>query len=566
MAVAWDGSAATSKTMWANATAATCLNRQYHSAVLPTGTVFTTAHTQKCYVRCMESATNDNINRQPFGLYVMNGTTLQATLSSLLHRGPNTTEWNTSLRGKTVADGDVLTAGYTTVADDYLMLEIGGQASSAGGTSVTGTQSFGADSATDLGENETDTAANNPWFEISLTINWNWTATAPETVGVAVSASEHVDYLRAAAVLFSKAVSASATWVQGAAEYVVSSPVIVGHAVAALRAVTAARAAAVIQGIVSMAVRDFDGLRSAATIISNHVEAAATKVKTVVSAIIFSASASASRATATIRSALSVQGVVITAGRVISSVRSSGIAYGQYLTAARAVNAIRSGVASFGNAISASMTWVPYAAGQYVRSAAVIMGAAITSVRSLSVSRTSQTVLGAFVSAGRGLTSSRTATAVIGIAASAIRGVGRTAASAVIFGEKVTASRAVGVIRSAAIIQGIAATGNRIVTVSRSASTVFGKAVSANVLSSMGQAFVRTATVILAVVPAVTIEWISILTVRTLRVLARIFGFTLRGVRRNLTLQPRTTSLSLRTRTTALSLTARHFNLTLQGR
>ncbi len=187
-----DNSTIASKTMWAGAAAAannTCLNRQFVSGPMVAGIAFVTSDTVKCVVRSAESATNDNINRFPTMLkvYSEDGLTLRATLLSLLHRGPNTTEWIvTTLTNKRGLDGDVLGAGYTTVAGDRLVLEIGGQVSSSAGTSVTGTQSFGSSSASDLAENETGTAADNPWFESSRNIDF---ATAP---GLGPTGESHI--------------------------------------------------------------------------------------------------------------------------------------------------------------------------------------------------------------------------------------------------------------------------------------------------------------------------------------------------------------------------------------
>lgn len=171
------GTAMTNLTTGANASIAanaTMLVAQFSSLPMLAGNAFATTDTIKGYVRCLESAANDNINRTPMTLkvYAADGTTLQATLKALGAYGPNTTEWNTSLRNKTLADGDTLDANYTTVFGDFLVLEIGGQVDATGGTSVTGTMSIGSNSATDLAENETGTAADNPWFEISRTIQF----------------------------------------------------------------------------------------------------------------------------------------------------------------------------------------------------------------------------------------------------------------------------------------------------------------------------------------------------------------------------------------------------------
>lgn len=184
------GTAMSSLTAWAGtspAANASALFVQFVSRPMAAGNIFTTAGTIKCYVRCMESAVNDNINRQPIcvKVYASDGTTLRATLFALAHVGPNTTEWIAgTLTNKTLADGDTLGAAYTTVAGDILVVEVGGQVSSAGGTSVTGTMEFGSNSATDLGENETDATALNPWFEISNNIVWlDYATTVLETNG-----------------------------------------------------------------------------------------------------------------------------------------------------------------------------------------------------------------------------------------------------------------------------------------------------------------------------------------------------------------------------------------------
>lgn len=172
------GTAMSSLTTWANAAAAanaSSLLAQFSGPPMMPGIAFATTDTIKGYIRCMESAANDNVNRLPICLkvYAQDGTTLQATLKALGHIGPNTTEWiSGTLTNKTMADGDVLDANYTTVFGDFLVLEIGAQVSGAGGSSVTATMSVGSSSATDLGENETDTAANNPWFEISRDIQF----------------------------------------------------------------------------------------------------------------------------------------------------------------------------------------------------------------------------------------------------------------------------------------------------------------------------------------------------------------------------------------------------------
>lgn len=176
------GDAMVGFTAWANtspAANASALFAQFISEPMAAGVAFSTGDSLKCYIRCSESATNDNVNRQPIcvKVYSQDGTTLQATLKALGFYGPVTTEWSTSLRNKTLADGDNFDASYTTIAGDVLVVEVGGQVDGTGGTTVTGTMSFGSDNATDLGQNETDTTALNPWFESSRTITFLGAAT-----------------------------------------------------------------------------------------------------------------------------------------------------------------------------------------------------------------------------------------------------------------------------------------------------------------------------------------------------------------------------------------------------
>lgn len=154
----------------------TMLGRQFVSEPIVAGIAFSTSDTIKAQVICLEQGGTNNINRQPIAVKVVSrdGTTLRATLKALGHYGPNTTEWpiNPSTSNKTVADGDALDANYTTVAGDRLVVEIGGQVSAAGGTSVLGFQYFGSPIGnSDLGENETDTSvALRAWFQISRAV------------------------------------------------------------------------------------------------------------------------------------------------------------------------------------------------------------------------------------------------------------------------------------------------------------------------------------------------------------------------------------------------------------
>lgn len=77
-------------------------------------------------------------------------------------------EYTTSLTNRNTLVSTALTSGDAT-AGDYLVIEIGAsQTATSANRSVS--QSFGDDSATDLPEDQTTTATNNPWVEFSVTI------------------------------------------------------------------------------------------------------------------------------------------------------------------------------------------------------------------------------------------------------------------------------------------------------------------------------------------------------------------------------------------------------------
>lgn len=169
MAPTKDGSALTNFSIWANtspAANASALAVQFQSMPMAVGTAFVTTDTFKAQILVSESATNDNINRVTYSVKVYNGTTLQATLISLT-TGP-ALEWATTNTNRQVTS-TTLGANYTTVAGDYLIIEVGGSVDATGGTTVTGTMQFGSSSATDLPEDTTTTAADNCWFELSRT-------------------------------------------------------------------------------------------------------------------------------------------------------------------------------------------------------------------------------------------------------------------------------------------------------------------------------------------------------------------------------------------------------------
>lgn len=147
---------------------------QFQSPELTPGQNISTSHTVKMQVRCREESTNDNIIACQIALKVYNGTTLQATLLPLITT-PVTSygtvaEWTaagTDRRNVIAANGDAIQDNYVTVDGDYLVLEVGAQVSTGGGTGVTATLVFGSDNASDLPEDDIELSALNPWIELS---------------------------------------------------------------------------------------------------------------------------------------------------------------------------------------------------------------------------------------------------------------------------------------------------------------------------------------------------------------------------------------------------------------
>ncbi len=110
------------------------IDRQYISPPLDAGVVFTSGSTTvKMQAMMDEQSTADNINQCILGIRVIasDGSTVQATLLAVANYGTTTELANTTYgsitagRNKKCADGDTVTASYTTVAGDYLVVEVG---------------------------------------------------------------------------------------------------------------------------------------------------------------------------------------------------------------------------------------------------------------------------------------------------------------------------------------------------------------------------------------------------------------------------------------------------------
>lgn len=161
----------TSKVRAHTATAAnsTFLSRQYISYPMVAQTLG--AGTVKGTVRVLESAINDNLDAMRLSIRVVsnNGTTYNGT-AMLAQTNSTVAEFSTSLRAKRLATGGATTS-VTCNEGDRLVIEVA-TTNTTIGTSLSDTISYGDDSATDLGDNETDTAANNPFIELSIDVIW----------------------------------------------------------------------------------------------------------------------------------------------------------------------------------------------------------------------------------------------------------------------------------------------------------------------------------------------------------------------------------------------------------
>lgn len=151
---------------------------QLISRPLIAGIAFSTGDSVKGYGRVVESAADDNIRFVKRTLKVFSAAAaLQATLVTFATEG-ELFEWPTALASRSWISGN-LSAGYTTVAGDRLVLEIGAQTSGAG-TTTQGQFNLGSSVGSDVAENENVTTALDPWFEISRTLTF---FTPPDDAG-----------------------------------------------------------------------------------------------------------------------------------------------------------------------------------------------------------------------------------------------------------------------------------------------------------------------------------------------------------------------------------------------
>jgi plastocyanin len=179
-----------------SATGVTQLDRQYVSEPMNTGQVFTSGSTfLKAQLQCREFNPGDN-TRSGLSMRIVSqdGTTTRATLLTISNYGLATGEFvnNNNLRNAAYADGDTVTASYTTVSGDRLVVEVG-YTNNAGAT-VEGQCRYGAPTGTDLPEDETTTTSTNvPWVEFSNTITFQTVPSAPTGLSATAISSSQIN-------------------------------------------------------------------------------------------------------------------------------------------------------------------------------------------------------------------------------------------------------------------------------------------------------------------------------------------------------------------------------------
>lgn len=164
-----------------NAHPGTTSNQDYAVAQYVYGPIGaqTITGTIKGRVRALESATSANVRAYMVVRIVNSSGVEQAELffgpDSTLTGNP-TSEFATSLTSRRFPWNNTvgtltgtLTSG-SSANGDYLVIEFGGRFHNASLSNRTFSLNFGDDNATDLPEDETTTAANNPWVEFSFDI------------------------------------------------------------------------------------------------------------------------------------------------------------------------------------------------------------------------------------------------------------------------------------------------------------------------------------------------------------------------------------------------------------
>lgn len=139
----------------------------------------TISGTVKCQVAATESNADDNC-RGLLEIYLVKSTgQFRATLLTMGQHGP-ATEYHTSLRNKSLADGDILQN--TPVLDGDRIVVVLGHTDNSGTTPNGSFEILDISGADDFPEDETDTATKVPWIEFSGELQFADDTTDTDTV------------------------------------------------------------------------------------------------------------------------------------------------------------------------------------------------------------------------------------------------------------------------------------------------------------------------------------------------------------------------------------------------
>jgi hypothetical protein len=165
----------------ANATNRDILFSQYVSLPLTPGQTITGAQAVQFVVRASEVNAGNNLFTA-LGLRVIasDGTTVRKTVLAVTRDGTETT---TTLTNRNLTATSAA-GNYTTVAGDYLVIEIGYGGDPTGSNTHSGALSLGDSAGSDLTANDTGTTAGNPWVEIADNLTFQeFIATGGATAG-----------------------------------------------------------------------------------------------------------------------------------------------------------------------------------------------------------------------------------------------------------------------------------------------------------------------------------------------------------------------------------------------
>src|SRR3990172_2772237 len=161
------------------------IDRQYISWPLTAGTVFTGGVTTvSMNLTAREFAVSDDVVQGIVAVQIWNSTatTIRATLFSVSNHGTNTELLQTGLRNKTFSNAAAITASYTTVTGDILVVEIGfSTGADVANTTPEAAGGYGLGSTGDcIANQETDTDCAG-WIEFSNTFTIEPTVTPTPT-------------------------------------------------------------------------------------------------------------------------------------------------------------------------------------------------------------------------------------------------------------------------------------------------------------------------------------------------------------------------------------------------